>query len=100
MRCANKCSVMLKDPLNPQLAVIVNKVTLHGAFREAKIWYNSPFSIRNTIWAQHAIESVFISSTVIPPWDINTRHSIEALFIFFTLIDKCGKLLCLLQWAQ
>lgn len=62
----NKCSVKLKGPLNPQLAVIVNKVTLHG-ISEAKYGVVlPPFEYLISRWDKEWV--LFISSAVIPSW--------------------------------
>lgn len=94
---ANKYLVSLREPLNPQLVVIVNKITLHGA-SEAKICFLPLNALQRR--AQRSKSAVYLcceSSAVIPPCE-HTETLDEGTL--FTLIDKCGKLLCLLHLAS
>lgn len=82
---------------SPQLAIIVNKVTLYGASESKNMLCSSlPSSVGHHSSTAHKHLALYLECSNSTP---RYTDSIEALFIFFTLIDKCGKLLCLLQWA-
>lgn len=87
-RRVNKCLVMLKYPLNPQLAVIVNKITVYVSTANG-------ISILPLKTIEHSTLYHDYSNSA-APIDI---QRIQWRHILFTLIDKCGELLWRLQWA-